>query len=112
MSLVGLIGGIELYRGGVKHDADGSAEGLGGKGRGELGADDARVAVRAGDLAPDDANLGAADLLAATVDEGDLLAEVEVGGVNAVNTLDLDQTGGGVVGPLGALVAQVASLDV
>lgn len=77
-----LQGGIELYRGGVEHDADGSAEGLGGKGRRELGADDARVAVRAGDLAPDHADLGAADLLGATVDEGDLLAEVEAAGYN------------------------------
>ncbi len=30
-----------------------------------------------GNLAPDHADLGAADLLLATVDEGDLLAEVE-----------------------------------
>ena len=35
------------------------------------------ITVRTGDLAPDDADLGAADLLLATVDESDLLAEVE-----------------------------------
>jgi hypothetical protein len=65
---------------------------------GELGTDNAGVAcrrsqqdvpeyrlaghvviftVRAGDLAPDHADLGAADLLLAPVDIGDLLAEVE-----------------------------------
>lgn len=33
--------------------------------------------MRSGNLAPDHADLGAADLLLATVDEGDLLAEVE-----------------------------------
>lgn len=33
--------------------------------------------MRAGDLAPDDADLGAADLLRAAVDESDALAEVE-----------------------------------
>lgn len=36
---------ICLYRGGVEHDADGSAEGLGRKVVPELGADDAGVAV-------------------------------------------------------------------
>lgn len=33
--------------------------------------------MRAGDLAPDHADLGAADLLLSPVDVGDLLAEVE-----------------------------------
>lgn len=33
--------------------------------------------MRAGDLAPDDADLGTADLLLGLVDVGDLLAEVE-----------------------------------
>lgn len=33
--------------------------------------------MRTGDLAPDDADLGATDLLLGTVDESDLLAEVE-----------------------------------
>lgn len=72
-----LYSGIELYRRGVEHDANRGAERLGGERGGELGADDTRVAVRAGDLAPDDADLGAADLLGATVNVGDLLAEVE-----------------------------------
>jgi hypothetical protein len=35
--------------------------------------------MRAGDLAPDHADLGAADLLLAPVDIGDLLAKVEAG---------------------------------
>jgi hypothetical protein len=37
--------------------------GLGREVAAELGADHTRLAVRAGDLAPDDADLGAADLL-------------------------------------------------
>lgn len=47
--------------------------------------------VRAGDLAPDHANVGAADLTLGAVDESDLLAKVEVGGLGVINTLDLDQ---------------------
>jgi hypothetical protein len=101
-----------LYRRRVQHNADGSTERLGGEGRGELGADDAGVAVRAGDLAPDHTDLGAADLLLAAVDVGDLLAQVEVGSLGAVNTLNLDQAGAGGGDVARALVAQVASLDV
>lgn len=99
--------GGRLNRRGVKHDADRGAERAGGEGVGELGADDTGVAcvlvldrrldcerefegrsvftVRAGDLAPDDADLGATDLLGGLVDVGDLLAEVE-----AVSSLATD----------------------
>jgi len=101
-----------LYRRGVQHDADRSTERLRGKGVGEAGTDDARVAVRPGDLAPDDTVLGATDLLVSLVDVGDALAEVEVGSLSVVNTLDLDQADGGLGGVTRALVAQVASLDV
>lgn len=52
--------------------------------------------VRAGDLAPDDTDLGAADLLLATVDVGNALAVVEGGSLGVVDTLDLDERG---VGP-------------
>ena len=52
--------------------------------------------VRASDLAPDDTDLGAADLLLATVDVGNALAVVEGGGLGVVNALDLDERG---VGP-------------
>jgi hypothetical protein len=45
----------KLYRRRVQHDADRGTEGLGREVRAELGADDAGVAVWAGDLAPDDA---------------------------------------------------------
>lgn len=61
--------------------------------------------MRAGDLAPDDADLGSADLLLTLVDVGDALAEVEVGGVDVVDTLDLDQTHLGVGDMLATLVA-------
>jgi hypothetical protein len=52
--------------------------------------------VRPGDLAPDDTDLGAADLSLATVDVGNALAVVEGGGLGVVNALDLDERG---VGP-------------
>jgi len=68
--------------------------------------------VRAGDLAPDDADLGTADLLLSLVDVGDLLAEVEVGSVGVINSLDLDQTRLGVGDVTATLVAKVTSLDV
>jgi hypothetical protein len=48
--------------------------------------------VRAGDLAPDDPDVGTTDLTLGPVDESDLLSEVEVGGLSVVNTVDLDQT--------------------
>ena len=84
--------------------------------------------VRPGDLAPDDTDLGAANLLGCAVDESDLLAEVEAvhspsaafsctrsviqpspGGLGVLNTLNLDQAGTGVGVALSALVAEVAS---
>jgi hypothetical protein len=58
----------ELYRRRVKHDADGGTEGLGRQVGPELGANDTAVAVRPGDLAPDDADLGALDGPLSTVD--------------------------------------------
>jgi hypothetical protein len=101
-----------LYRRRVQHDTNGSTERLGGEGRGELGADDTRVSVRAGDLAPDDADLGALDRPLCAVDVGNTLAKVEVGGVGVVDTLDLDQTRLGVGDMPATLVAKVATLDV
>lgn len=104
-----------LYRRGVQHDTNRSTERLRGKGVGELGADDARVTcersrsararrdtrsygrgictVGAGNLAPDHPDLGAADLLLALVDVGDLLAEVE-----ATSTLARSALAGGCSG--------------
>lgn len=83
--------------------------------------------VRAGDLAPDHADLGSTDLFLALVDERNLLAKVEavslsaphsppgpslgdlLGGSGVVNTLDLDQAGLGASGVAGALVGKVAT---
>jgi len=85
-----------------------------------------------GNLAPDHADLGAADLLLASVDIGDLLASIEANCVGisilkpsktqysrsrknvlgsgcAINTLDLDQAGARVGDVTRALVAQVTS---
>jgi hypothetical protein len=58
----------KLYRRRVKHDADGGTEGLGREVGPELGADNAAVAVWPGDLAPDDADLGALDGALSAVD--------------------------------------------
>ena len=44
-----------------------------------------------GDLAPDDADLGALDLTLGPVDVGDLLSAVELGGSGVVHTLELEQ---------------------
>lgn len=43
------------------------------------------LTVWPGNLAPDNADLGAADLLLSTVDVGDLLAEVEAGKLSALS---------------------------
>ena len=65
-----------------------------------------------GNLAPDHADLGAADLLLATVDVGDLLSEIEVGSVGVIDALDLDEARFGMGRVPAALVAKVATLDV
>jgi len=103
---------LHLYRGRVKHDADGGTERTGREVVAELSADDTRVAVNASDLAPHDSDLGATDLLRGAVDEGDLLSEVEAAGLGVVDTLNLDQAGVGVGVALASLVAEVTSLDV
>lgn len=56
--------------------------------------------MRASDLAPDHPDVGAADLALGPVNESDLLAQVEAGGLGVINTLDLDQRGVGVEGVL------------
>ena len=65
--------------------------------------------MRAGDLAPDHTNVGAADLTLGPVNESDLLAQVEAGSLGVGDTLDLDQAGVGVQVVLATLVAQVAT---
>lgn len=54
-----------------------------------------RHTVRAGNLAPDHPDVGAADLTLGPVNESDLLAKVEVGGLGVVNTFNLHQGGVG-----------------
>ena len=68
--------------------------------------------MRAGDLAPDHADLGTTDLLLAAVDESDTLSKVEVGALDVIDTLDLDEGGARTGDVTRALVAQVTSLDV
>lgn len=94
----------------------------------ELGANDAGIAVRPGDLAPDDLyklsapnssyqnfcipypDLGALDLALRTVDKSDALAEVESGVLGGVDTLNLDQRGVRVGVALATLEGQVLAL--
>lgn len=68
--------------------------------------------MSAGDLTPNDTDLGATDLLGGAVDKGDTLAKVELGLLGSGNTLNLDQGNRRVVGTLGALVRQVLALDI
>jgi hypothetical protein len=52
----------------------------------ELCADDARVAVCACDLAPDDSEFAASDFLLCAVDVCNLLAQIELGGLGGADT--------------------------
>lgn len=63
--------------------------------------------MRPSDLAPDDTDLGASDLLLAAVDVCDALAQVERCGLRVLDTLDLDERGVGVGVTLAALVGKV-----
>jgi len=65
-----------------------------------------------GNLSPDDSDLRSSDLLLRTIDESNLLSEVEACSLCIRNTLDLDQARawGGVA--LAALIAQMATLDI
>lgn len=83
----------------VQHDADSATQGLGGQVASELGADDTTTAVRAGDAAPDDAQVGL--LTTAGVALGvlglvhvcDALAQVELRVLGISKALDLNQAG-------------------
>eukprot|EP00983_Pelagomonas_calceolata_P112083 1159846-Pelagomonas_calceolata.AAC.28 len=90
---------------GVQHDAHGGAQAAGRQVLPELGAHGAGVAVRTGDLAPNAAEVGALLLGLGLVDEGQLLAQVELGLLGALHALNPDD--GGVVG-LHLAVADVA----
>jgi len=78
----------------------------------ELGADDARVAVRAGDLAPDAAVVGAAALGLGLVDVRHPLAAVPRDVLLGVHPLDLHQRRGLVLVRLGPLVSEDGAPDV
>lgn len=79
---------------------------------GELGTNNTRVAVSSRDAAPQDADLGATNLLGCLVDVGDTLAEVELGVLGLLDTLDLDEGGVALGDALRALVAHNPSLNV
>lgn len=68
--------------------------------------------MAARDAAPDDADLGAIDLLAGPVDVRDALAQIEFRVLSALDVLDLKERGVFPLIALGALEAQDAALDV
>lgn len=63
-------------------------------------------------LSPDNSNLGSSNFLLRTVDESNLLSEVEVCGLGIRDTLDLDQAGARCGVTLATLVAQMATFDI
>lgn len=84
---------VRLDGGGVQHNADRPAEGLGGQVHVELCAHSAVGAVSAGDASPDGAELGAVLLRLCLVDEANTLAQVEGGGLGVLDTLQLQDVG-------------------
>lgn len=68
---------LQLYGRGVQHDADRGTKGLCGEGSSKLCANNTRVAVWPGDLAPDNPDLGSPLLGLSLVHVRDLLAQVE-----------------------------------
>jgi hypothetical protein len=67
----------------------------------------------AGNLAPNLASLASVLVsLLSAVDKGDALSEVPTGLLGAVHILQLDQRGLGVLGVLGTLVSEMATLNV
>ena len=96
----------------VHEDPDLFPHGLGGQVGGELGADDAGVAVGAGDLAPDAAVVGAVALGLGLVDVGHPLAAVPGHVLPGVHPLDLHQRRCLVLVRLGPLVSEDGAADV
>lgn len=82
---------MQLDAGGVEHDANTSSKGLGWDVVCEFGAYDARVAVWTRDAAPDNADLAATNLLVSLVYVCHTLAQVELGILGSLDTLNLDQ---------------------
>lgn len=105
---------------GVQHDTAGGTKSARRQGNGKLGADSSTVSVRAGNLAPDALDLGVLTSLGlggslvrlGAVHKGDALAAVEGSIGSVVDRVDLHKGGGGVLGTLAALVAEVARLYV
>ncbi len=96
----------------VEHDSERRAERLGRQVVSESGSDGARVTVSSDDLAPDDSDLGASNLLVGSVDVSHSLSEVELGLLGVGDTLNLDERHVGVNNTLASLVRQVLSLNV
>lgn len=95
-----------LHTGGVEHNADSATDRLGREVPGELASDDAVGSVGAADAAPVDSELGAIALGGALSNEGDALAEVEVGLLLGIDAGDLDEGGRVVLGAEATLVAE------
>ena len=105
--------GNNLDSGGVQHHTDHLGDGAGGEVVSELCADNAGVAVGTGDLAPEDSLLvaGLVSLLG-PVDVSDTLADVELGVLPGLDTLDSEEGGACVLVSLASLVAEEDSTSV
>merc|ERR1719478_463415 len=97
---------------GVEHDAARARDRARRQILAEIAAHDAVVAMRAGDLAPNAAELAVVDLLLRLVDVRHTLAKVEVRVRLRVHMLDLDEGGVLVLVDLAPLVAEDAALHV
>ena len=97
---------------GVEHDSDGGSHGSWGQVLGELGADEAALAVGSGNLTPDalvvDASLG----VLAAVDEGNALAVVEGAGRTILAVADGNESSVLSLGSLTSLEAKEDALGV
>ena len=78
---------------GVKHDANSGADSSGWEVLGELGADESRLAVGGGDLAPDALVVEAGFGVLGLVDELNTLAVVPSGTSAVLDTLDVEEGG-------------------
>jgi len=103
---------MSLHTGGVQHNTDASADSLGGEVAVEAATDDAVSTVGAADAAPVDTVPRAVLLSGSLGDEGDTLAEVEVGLALRVNTGNLDERDGVVLGAKATLVTKDGAIDV
>ena len=88
---------------GVEHNSDGGAEGAGRKVLDELGANEAALSVRGGNLTPDALVLNVSLGVVLLVDKSDALAVVEGAGAAVLAALNVNKSGVLSLGSLASL---------